>query len=210
MLSISKQDMLKSLPLREGEVTIRKWNRKDLDLLSKWPSYPFPYEAFNFSFRNRTSEERDRHFKLRENNPNMILMTVDHSTEPAIGYITLLQIDRAAKKVGNFGFRISPSWCDRKVGTLVLRRVCKWCLDCGLEELQMDVAASNTRAARCYEKSGFVKTGEFWREARDLEEIDIDQPQYDFLRPHIRFDGAVPQIRFIWMELRREKFKGKE
>ncbi|MCK4235278.1 GNAT family N-acetyltransferase, partial [candidate division WOR-3 bacterium] len=93
------------------------------------------------------------------------------------------------------------SWCNKGIGTLIIRKVSNWCFKLGLKALRLDVAAANTRAIRCYEKAGFVKTEEFWRNDKGLRNIDVNQPQYDFLRPHVRLDRDVPQIRFWWMDL---------
>jgi ribosomal protein S18 acetylase RimI-like enzyme len=54
----------------------------------------------------------------------------------------------------------------------------------------LDVAASNARAIRCYEKVGFVRTGEIWRDAGNLNDVDISEPRYDFIRSHIRRGGG--------------------
>ena len=173
----------------------------DLEELAEWPGYPFPYEPFNYSFNEMNSKEKDQHFHSREENPNRITLVVDHATQKAIGYLSLVQIDLVDRKVGNMGFRIHPSWCNKGIGTLVICKVSNWCFKLGLKTLRLDVAAANTRAIRCYEKAGFVKTEEFWRNDEGLKNIDVNQPQYDFLRPHVRLDRDVPQIRFWWMEL---------
>jgi RimJ/RimL family protein N-acetyltransferase len=193
--------MLKSLPICEDELSIRSWNRKDLDELAKWPGYPFPYEPFNSRLSEMNSEERDQHFRSQEDNPNRITLVVDHTTQKAIGCLSLVQIDWLDRIVGNMGFRIHPSWCNKGIGTLVIRKVSDWCFKFGLKTLRLDVAAANTRAIRCYEKAGYIKTEEFWRNDEGLKNIDINQPQYTFLRPHVQLDRDVPQIRFWWMEL---------
>jgi RimJ/RimL family protein N-acetyltransferase len=203
MLTVSKEDMLKSLPIIEDKFTIRTWNPKDLDKLAKWQGYPFPYEPFNFSFGEMSPEEKDRYFRSREDNPNRVTLIVDHMRQQAMGYLSLVQIDWVGRKVGNMGFRVVPSWCNQGVGTWAIRKVSDWCLRCGLQILCLDVAASNNRAIRCYEKAGFIKTEEFWREDEGLKDIDIDQPQYEFLRPHVRLDQKIPQLCFWWMELKR-------
>lgn len=193
--------MLKSLPICEEVFTIRPWNRKDLEELAEWPGYPFPYEPFNSSLSEMNSEEKEQHFHSREENPNRITLVVDHATQKAIGYLSLVQIDWVNREVGNMGFRIHPSWCNKGIGTLVIRKVSNWCFKFGLKALRLDVAAANTRAIRCYEKAGFVKIEEFWRNDEGLRNIDVNQPQYSFLRPHVRLDRDVPQIRFWWMQL---------
>ncbi|MEW6686194.1 MAG: GNAT family N-acetyltransferase [Candidatus Edwardsbacteria bacterium] len=196
--------MIKTLPIHKAELTIRLWERKDLDELAKWPGYPFPYESMNFSFREMSSEEKDHHFRSREERQNRITLIIDHATQSAIGYLSLVQIDWAGRKVGNMAFRIHPLWCNKGIGTRVIRKVSSWCFKCGLKALRLDVTASNAPAIRCYEKAGYVKTEEFWHDDEDLNKIDMEQSRYDFLRPHVRLDGEVPQIRFWWMELRKK------
>ena len=204
-LDPSKQRMLGSLPIRENGFTIRHWKRSDLDDLATWPSYPFPYEAYTLSFRDKTPEELGNLFRLWEDRPDTMVLAVDHESHPTMGYLSLREIDWLNKKVGNHGFRIEPSWCGRGVGTRILTMVSNWCFDHGLVELRLDVAASNGRAVRCYEKAGFERTGEFWREAGDLKGVNRDQPHYEFLHPHLRREGDTPQIRFWWMESRALK-----
>ena len=202
MQGVSKRGMLESLSIQEDGLTIRHWNREDMDLLAAWPSYPFPYEAFDFSFRDSPVEERDRVFSMREARGDTLVLVVDHESRQAVGYISLGEIDWEKREIGNMGIRIEPSRRNRGAGTQALKMIARWCFDYGIEEIRLDVAASNGGAIRSYEKAGFEKTGEFWREALDLEGEDLDQPRYDFLKPHLRLDGATPSIRFFWMGLR--------
>jgi RimJ/RimL family protein N-acetyltransferase len=70
---------------------------------------------------------------------------------------------------------------------------------------RLDVAASNARAVRCYEKVGFVRTGELWRDASHLVAADLGAARYDFLRPHLRGKGSQLELRFWVMELVRHE-----
>lgn len=196
--------MLASLPIREADLLIRSWGRDDLDALARWPGYPSPYEAFNLPFAGMTATELERSFQSRNEEPDRITVIVDHAAQPVIGYFVLVQIDWKGRRVGNMGCRLHPSWCDRGIGTSVMRTISNWCFDCGMKRVRLDVAAANPRAIRCYEKAGFVAAGEFWRDDNALRTIGISRPEYDSLRPHVRWDGATPQVRFLWMELTRE------
>jgi RimJ/RimL family protein N-acetyltransferase len=118
--------------------------------------------------------------------------------------LALIDIDWQLRTVGNMGFRVEPSWCDRGIGTLLLHTVADWCFAQGIHSLRLDVAASNARAIHCYEKVGFAITGEFWRDAEDLRDVDTSQPAYAFVRPHLRRTGTTPQIRFWWMQRERK------
>jgi RimJ/RimL family protein N-acetyltransferase len=199
IVSLTKKLLLGELPIGEGPLTIRAWTRNDLDTLAAWPRYPFPYEGFSFVSMN--SEERDKLFRGVQAKSNALPLVVDHTNQPAIGYIALTRIGWSERRVGNFGFRIHPDWVDKGVGTSVLCIVCLWLFNCGTSSIGVDVAVSNARAVRCYEKVGFYKVGEMWRKAQDLKGVDITGTRYDFLRPHLRQDGEVPELRFFLMEI---------
>lgn len=197
----TKQGLLNALPIRETDLTIREWQREDLDELANWPSYPPGFEGFNLGYASMTREERDVRFRSRSGEPARIVLTADHRTQVAIAYLSLIDIDWQAGMVGNMGFRVHPLWCDRGVGTRILVATADWGFSRGLTRFRLDVAASNARAARCYDKAGFTKTGEFWQEDEGLRDIDLSEPRFDSVRPHVRLDGEVPQLRFYWMEL---------
>jgi ribosomal protein S18 acetylase RimI-like enzyme len=195
----TKSILLGALPLRDGEFTIRRWTREDMESLAAWPDYPFPYHGFEFSFRTLNPAGMDEVFRTREEDPDLIVLVADSAGEPALGYFAP-RMDWKNRVVVNFGLRVHPLRCDRGTGTAVLSTVCGWLQRCGIESVRVDVAASNARAVRCYEKAGFIRTGELWREARDLIGVDIGTSRYDFLRPHMRVEDEVPKLRFLLME----------
>jgi RimJ/RimL family protein N-acetyltransferase len=196
-----KETLLSELPIGEDPIRVRTWTRSDLDTLAAWPKYPFPYEGFAFGFVSMNPKERSQLFDGWNRKPGTIPLVVDLDDHPAIGYLCLTQIDGSEGRVGNLGFRIHPDWVNRGVGTKVLHMVCRWCFDCGVTSIRVDVAASNARAVRCYEKVGFCVVGSLWRDAIDLKGVDITAPRYDFLRPHLCLDGDVPKLRFALMEI---------
>ena len=205
----TKEEMLRALPVVQGDLTIRNWTRQDVDLLASWPAYPFPYEGFEFSFARMDSIERDEFFQARQEKRARIVLVIDHTRQPAIGYIALRSIDWQTGTIGNFGFRVHPASCGRGVGTSVLRCVTQWSFERGIKLWRLDVAASNTRAVRCYEKVGFVPRGKIWREASNLCDVDLDEPRYDFIRPHVRRQGGKIELAFLVMELGSEDYRGR-
>ena len=200
---LNKNILLQLLPIADANNTIRPWQRADLDLLAKWPSYPFPYESLNYRFGTMTAVEKDRHYRDREDNPDRVTFILDHAGHTAVGYVALVEIDWRVPRVGNMAVRISPDWCDKGIGSRSLMMISDWCFAQGIASICLDVAASNPRAVRCYEKAGYKVTGEFWQDDEGLNAFDIDKPEFDFLRPHVRFSGPVPQLRFLWMERRK-------
>lgn len=99
------------------------------------------------------------------------------------------------------GIRVHPDWCNKGVGTEALRALADWAFRQGITSLRLDVCAANPRAIRCYEKTGFVRTGEFWHEDPAQDRASVNRPGNEVLKSHVRFDGPIPQIRFYWMEL---------
>ena len=193
------RDLCHALPLISDQMSVRLCNRSDLDLLASWPPYPWPYHAFDFSFRSSGPSERDAFFVDRVWGDDRIMLVCDHGSNAAIGYIALLRIDWQTRTAENTSLRVHPDWCGKGIGTRALKIVGEWWFDLGMQALQLDVAATNQRAVRCYLKAGSAYAGEFWREALDLQNVDLDDSRYDFLRDHVRFSGPVPEIRFYWM-----------
>lgn len=196
-----KSELLDTLPLSQGELTVREWTRRDVDRLAGWPRYPFPYRGFEYSFAAMGPTERDELFRTRQERADAMTLVVDHDAQPAVGYLASREVDWETGTVGNLGMRVHPAWCGRGVGTSILRKVTRWSFEQGFVRWRLDVAASNARAVRCYEKVGLVRTGEFWLDASHLEDLDIDGPRYDFLRPHLRACGDELELRFWVMEL---------
>ena len=193
------RNLCQALPLRSDPLTVRLCTRADLDLLAPWPPYPWPYHAFDFSFRFLAPAERDALFSDRIQGSDRITLVCDRGSDAAIGYIALLGIDRHSRAAENMSLRVHPDWCGKGTGTQMLQLVSEWWFGLGMQALQLDVAASNQRAVCSYRKAGFWCTGEFWRKAPDLQGVAIDEARYDFLRDHVRLSGPVPEIRFFWM-----------
>jgi len=205
---MNRERMLGSLPIREGDVTIRALVRGDIDEYARWPRYPRLYEPFNETFSLRfagmTAEQRDERFRRWSEDSARIALAADRGPERAVCNLMLRQIDWDSRSVGNMGFLVKPTQVEHGLGTRIMRTAVDWCFGQGIVSLRLDVVAANTRAVRCYEKAGFVRTGECWKDEELLRGVDTSLPEYDFLRSHLRIDGDVPQIRFWWMEIKTD------
>ncbi|HOE66360.1 MAG TPA: GNAT family N-acetyltransferase [Candidatus Hydrogenedentes bacterium] len=201
---ITKGGMLAALPVREGDLCLRAWTRQDVDLLAAWPPYPFPYGPFRLSFGSATPVRRNEVYIKRNLSPNRIVLVGDVGEARAVIYLTFVEIDWEHRVIGNMGFRVHPDWCDRGVGVRAMRLVSDWCFVNRMESIRFDVAASNARAIRCYEKAGYRIVGEHWREDPHFTDIDIHSTTFDFLRPHVRIEReGTLTLRFYWMERKR-------
>jgi len=183
---------------------VRRCTRDDYRLLAAWPPYPPRYECFRFSFADLPPAERDRVFEERDRRDDRFQLAVDLRENVAVAYVNFQKVDWNAGTMENMGIRVHPSFCNRGIGTAMLIMIRDWWFEQGMKSLRLDVAGPNTRAQRCYEKVGFVRTGEFWREDSALAGGDLSGEEYDWLRAHVRNTSGVPEIRFQLMECRRD------
>ncbi|MBI5095140.1 MAG: GNAT family N-acetyltransferase [Candidatus Hydrogenedentes bacterium] len=195
-------DLRDRLPASCDDITIRLLARRDIDIIRAWPQYPGTYAVFRLCFGGETAEANNEWYRTRACADTRLAMAVDADGVTCAGYLVLADIDWHTCVVGNMGVRVRADLCGKGVGPRMMRLVSDWVFGCGFDTLRFDVAASNARAIRCYEKSGFAITGEFWRDDPKLAEADLTQPEWAEVRPHIRLDGPVPQLRFCWMERR--------
>ena len=200
--SILRRELLKTLPISRGPLVVRSCQRSDLDLLAAWPAYPDPYSVFTFSFAHLGPREMDSLHDNRQRQEDRITLVADHGPANSIAYLALLEIEWGRRESRNLGIRVHPEWCGKGVGGDMLAAVRDWWFANGMGALRLDVASSNERAVGCYEKAGFVRSGEFWREASDLIGANLADSKWRFLDGHVRHVSRAPEVRFLLMELK--------
>lgn len=181
---------------------VRWCERSDMNLLSRWSEYPEPYNVFNFSFAHLSPSEMDSFYEARQRQVDRMVLVVDYRDVKSIGYLSLLGIDWENRRCSNMGIRVHPEWCGKGVGIGMLAIVRDWWFANGMTRLRLDVANSNARAIRCYEKVGFVRIGKLWRESPDLRGINLAESKWRFLRGHVRTESSTPEVHFLLMELK--------
>jgi RimJ/RimL family protein N-acetyltransferase len=153
------------------------------------------------SFSGLDAQRLDQAFQKRDSDPGRITLVVDDGEQSCVAYVALLNIDWERGVAGDMSMRVAPSRCGQGIGTKTIHVVAEWCQENGLSTLRLNVAASNTRAVRCYEKAGFRRQEEFWRPDTSLSAASLRETRYDFLREHVRVVDGVVHIRFWWMQL---------
>ena len=200
-----RDKLLASLPVSGDNLKIRLCERGDYDALAGWPPYLWPYDGFTLRFASMSRMELDQLHEDRLGEEDRVTLVADSGPDLVVGYVALVQIDWERGVAENMAIRLHPDHCDRGIGTRMLEQVRDWWFRCGMKGLRLDVAATNHRAVRSYLNAGFIVAGEFWREAPDLENVDMGDSRYDFLRGHTRFGGKVPETRFYWMEIMQRR-----
>ncbi|MCL2639351.1 MAG: hypothetical protein FWD53_00750, partial [Phycisphaerales bacterium] len=67
-----KQRLMGALPLDGDKLTVRVCTRQDVEVLSRWPEYPWPDQGFRFSFAGMGASELDELFERRSNDSGRI------------------------------------------------------------------------------------------------------------------------------------------
>lgn len=197
-----REHLLRSLPIRVAGLLVRELKREDMDQLTSWPEYPFPHSGFRFSFHRASSHELDAIFAARKQDASRISLVAEAEDRGLVAYFALLRIDWTARVAQSLSSRVHPESCDRGIGTAALTAITAWAFEGGLESIELDVAASNTRAVRCYENVGFRTIGESWQ---PVSEQEAHAPEYAFLRPHLRERNGKWELRFRLMRVSRAR-----
>ena len=179
---------------------VRKAVRPDLAQIASWPPYDWPNEVFNVHDMNvgvggqppwwRRIDEPDRcHYSV-----------ILPAGGEVIGVHALVSIDWARRIAANMGVRIAPQYCGQGYGTETLKALFAAVMACGMKVIRLDVAASNARALRCYERCGMRIVGEFWRQHRGSP-VDPSDAKWQFALPHMRRERGSWMSRFYWMQI---------
>ena len=197
----NKSDILNALPVKEQDLTIRAWTRDDIDLLTRWPGYPFPYSMYDLEFALWTPDQKDQLFQMRKVSYNTITIVADYGEQRSVGVLALFDIDWDGGIVNNMGVRVSTDLCGKGIGSGMLDMVSRVCMESGFGVLRLDAASWNKRAIRCYEKAGYRLTGEdFWKETEELNGVDFNEPRWEFISGDVRSEGEKVKVRHWWLE----------
>ena len=159
---MTKEALLAALPFTVGDFTVRAAVREDVDRRADWPSYPPPWGMFDAHSKAWDAARRERAWiGMRDHAPDEVFLACEGRGVALVGWFALREIDWEKGEVGNMSIRLHPAFCDRGVGSRLSGGIFGWCHARGFRRLRLDVLSTNLRAARCYEKAGMRKTGEF-------------------------------------------------
>jgi RimJ/RimL family protein N-acetyltransferase len=162
---MTKDSFMSALPFAVGDLRVRAAVREDIDRRAAWPSYPAPFDMFDAHSKGWDAERRDRNWiGMRDHAPNDLFLACEGRGVELLGWFAFVDMDWEARSVGNMTIRLHPELCDRGIGTALATAIFSWAHSQGFLRLRLNVLASNQRAARCYEKAGMRKTGEFERD----------------------------------------------
>lgn len=188
--------------IETARLVIRDMVREDLDQILTWRPFEDPLEAsWNLQWRDR--QEMDRWFEQHVCDPSCRMYVVTLREGQVIGRLSLRQIHHPESAV--LGIAFGADWVNQGYGTEALRAFARYYFDeMGFHTLLLDVAATNTRAVRCYEKCGFVKIAERHQPATWWEARVAQRPENAHLRCYLKRQFGRYWLLFYDMKLERQ------
>ena len=197
MTIVDKDDLPKEI-LTERTL-IRVGRPADLAEIRAWPYYTGLWGDMSMTVEAARSKDGRYWWERGEEADRCQYSVVSGSTGRLIGVHALVRIDWAKRVVGNMGVRIHPDLCGKGYGTESLGALLQAVLRSGIRCIRLDVAATNERAVRCYQKCGMRITEEWWREGKGPS--DPEAPEWAPLLQHFRRQAEAWAVRFYWMEI---------
>lgn len=141
-----------------SDVVLRELTRADVDEMAKWPRFSEPQLAWA-NLDLHTARERDAYYELGRSNATRKRFVALSRRGKVLGTLGLRNIDHFAGE-GTLGIIIRADEVGRGYGTDAIRNILFYAFDTlGLRRVLLDVAETNLRARRCYEKIGFSDWG---------------------------------------------------
>ncbi len=188
-------------------VRVRPFFWSDLASMDRWRGQ---YEPFDdpWLVPAPNSYERQHWFASYLQAPVCRLYAIETCAGEMIGHISLREI--ATAQQARLGIGLSPNHTGKGYGTEALHTFLPYYFEVlHFERMVLDVAATNLRAIRSYEKAGFHRSGEHFRGAGDESQWSdvMRQPQHTKLRGYFRRTAWGLQQLHYDMQLTRAEWK---
>jgi len=179
--------------------------RCDVDAMADWRPLADPlYQPFDFPRRSKV--EHGRWFNWRSKEPDRRLYSVLDEKMQVIGSLTLREID--SKRSSRLGITVGADYVSQGYGTEALGLFLDHYFGkMGFARLVLDVAATNLRAVRCYQRLGFRHSDKHYRPASHPSyRILRQEPRYQHLRQYFVRKGTFYQVLFYDLAMTREQW----
>jgi RimJ/RimL family protein N-acetyltransferase len=189
--------------LRGERIIIRSQIRGDWDAMCAWR--PFTDQLFPiYNLPSRSAAQNGSQSVGPSGDQTRRQYTIEDLNGQIIGRISLREIDD--RRSARLGITIGADWVNQGYGTDALRTFLDYFFgELGFATIHLDVAAPNRRAIRCYEKCGFRRVGEDYRDAGAKTRLAFlrDEKYRHIRRFFIRKNGRI-LVLFYEMHLDRQ------
>lgn len=192
---------VESMPIATGsQVILRRWTRADTAAHERWPAYRDPFHSlWNLTRSDPNYDGFQSRIMLHH------VWAVEDQQQRMIGRITLREVDHQ-RRSARLGISISATHVSRGLGSEAMRLFIEYYFGSfGFEILNLDVAAFNRRAVRCYERLGFVYLTSDWRSAGNDPSLRLlNEPQYNDYQSFFQRGRFETFVEFYEMRLDRQ------
>lgn len=145
--------------VRGERVTLRDLSRDDVDEMAHWTRFAEP-ELQWANLELATPRERDTWYERGRTNHSRRRFAILDEGGSVIGTLGLRNIDYRFGE-GTLGIIVAADAVGRGYGTDAIVALAHYAFErMGLRKIYLDVAESNVRARRCYDKCGFALIGQ--------------------------------------------------
>ena len=186
-----------------SRVALRPWHRGDTLAQELWPRYTEPFSSlWNLPGRLVYDDLGSRSWSAQR-----YAWAVEDRLRRLIGRISLRELD-PLRTSARLGISLSQSYVSQGLGTEALELFLDYYFGpLGFERMDLDVAALNRRAVRCYEQLGFRYLESEWRGAgSDAALRLIDDPRYAEVAPFFKRNRHEVLVEFYEMDLTRDEW----
>lgn len=169
--------------VRGPRVTLRAFNRADVDAWQDWPDYDDPLLVAT-SPRRMSPDQRSLWLDDLLNRQRQVPFAVDDEHGRMIGRLFLRQVHRDEGS-SVLGIDLHPGYLSQRYGTEALAVFLDHYFDnLDFQRMLLSVAAFNWRAIRSYLSLGFREVGTRW-DAHAGPDVTRD-PAFEHVRPYFR------------------------
>jgi RimJ/RimL family protein N-acetyltransferase len=194
-----------AINLRGPRVTVRPMRREDVASMAHWRPMADPlYQPFDLP--QRSLAEHLAWFDERVHDATRRLFTIEDEKGQVIGSLTLRDIQ--GWHSARLGITLGADYVSRGCGSEALRLFLEAFFGTmGFDRMDLDVAAINRRALRCYRTLGFREVGRHYECGyHPSYRLLVREPRYRHLHTCFRQSGTIVQVLFYDMALLREEF----
>lgn len=197
------------LKLKGERILIRPLKRDDSDKRLKWQKFPDPLYS-HYNFKEMTKAQKEEWYKKRKNDPRMLYLAIDNLKGELLGFLSLYEIDWENRKA-RLGIYLGYEHTNKGYGTEAIKTLLPYYFEkMRFKELWLDVALLNSRAIRCYLKSGFEVIGTIFKKHDPRSKIDIfGDERYKDIRKYFKKEGDEILVQFEEMRITEEMWHKK-
>jgi diamine N-acetyltransferase len=193
--------------LKGERILLRPLKRDDIEKRLKWKKYSDPL-YFHYNLDKMTETQKKQWYLKRKKEPQMLYLAIDNLQGELLGFLNLYVSDWTEKK-GKLGIYLGSEYINKGYGTEAIKTLLPYYFErMKFKELNLDVAAHNWRAIRCYQKCGFEFARTFFNRHDPRSKLDIfGDSRFEEIRKYFKKEGEEILVQFEEMSINQKMWE---